>query len=240
MTTILKEPTEILVDFLRRKLPHPDTDFYSDKTETFNVTTTTNTLDLSTGINDKIYTILSVDKNTNTQHRYTDYVTEIPREQIHFASNLVNGDTVEVEYRTVTKNWIDKPYSDFKRNKDNYPILTVEQVAGTGNRSGNQNTTILRTGQFQITVYVKKTGSSTKDEILSVDGRKYSEQNLAHVLARRAVLEIEENIEDLYPVLHTYQQTEDVKPNPYDNDSEAYSAVTSISLDGTDTGKIKI
>lgn len=216
-------PNEAIVaDFLRENLSDPNSNrTYLSTQESFTAGSSQSEYSLSAP-SGSVSHVTSVTVDGTTKTKWKDYYWDYKAEKVIFKTSEIpsSGDSVVVDYVYSSKNWI---YTDLpvKRiSDDGFPRIRVFKASQQGQRLGNYKAPVESTIRFQIDIWTKEKVPYTVNGI--GNGRTYSGEALAEILARQTSKFLEDNIDDIYPVLYdyillnaTYQGMNDLQTHHY-------------------------
>ncbi len=231
-------PKWILVDALRNWLTDPrSTRVYTATSDIFAATAgqTSFSLTPSSGKTVSHITSVTIDGSSSNAKKWRDYYIDFRAEKIIFFSGLSVGEELIVNYKESSVNWIywDKPVE--KITELSFPRLDVQIVAGSGNRLGQYEAPVESTIQFQVDVWCKE---KAVNQIFTISSRKYTGNDLAEYLAYQVMEALEDNENDLHPVLYDYIPTQ-VPPRdlPFNEQYQAHHKEVDFILKGIKLGR---
>ncbi len=231
-------PKFVIVDFLRNLLTDPrSTRVYTTTSDSFTATAAQTTFALSPASGQKLSHITSVtiDGSSTNAKKWRDYYIDFRAESITFFSAMTGGEAVIINYKESSENWIywDKPDEDISELK--FPRLDVLTVAGSGSRLGEFNAPVESVIQFQVDVWCKEKSDNQK---FTINSQTYTGNNLAEYLAYQVMEALEDNINDLHPVMYDYNPTQ-IPPRdlPFSEQFQAHHKELDFTLKGIKLGR---
>ena len=231
-------PKFVIVDFLRNRLTDPrSTRVYTQTSDSFAATAaqTTFTLTPSSGTTVSHITSITIDGSSTNAKKWRDYYIDFRDQTITFFSGMTGGEAVIVNYKESSTNWIFWDKADKELTELSFPRLSVQTVTGSGARLGEFNAPVESIIQFQVDVWCKEKG---ENQIFTIDSRKYTGNDLAEYLAYQVMAAIEDNENDLHPVLYDYNPTQ-IPPRdlPFNTQYQAHHKEVDFTLKGVKLGR---
>ena len=226
-------PKWILVEFLRSRLTDPRARAEDSNTENF--TATSGQTEFVLTPDTSLSCIVSVTDNGTDMHKWRDYYIDLRNNKIIFHSGRTEGNTISVEYKQGSTNWIypDKPLKTLSESA--FPRIDVLLISGTGIRLGQYENNIESSFLFQIDVWTKE---KTENQIFTIDGNKYAGENLADYLSWKIIHSIEDYEEDLHPALYDAIIRQVPRDLPFNTEYRAHHKVIEVELSGIKSGRI--
>ena len=227
-------PKNIVVDFLRSKIPDPR-NRATQNTETFTSVLDQDFIQLTAPSNSVDYIeTLEIDGTELT--KWKDYAPDFDKQGIKLFTPLAAGLSIEVTY-WYGKGWIfpDKPY--LKLNAESFPRISVMMLSSPTMRLGNYEAPTESVMMLQIDIWVKE---KQDGQVFEIDGIYYSGEKLADIIGYTITNAFEDFEESLFPVLYGFQASSYPIDLPYDEDLQTYHKSITIELRGLNIGRIEV
>jgi len=230
--SILIDPEEIIIEFLRNHVTDPRNRFSSDS-DSFTATSGQTVFVLTPSDSSHLVrSIISVSLNGSVLEKWQDYDIDLRDKEVILKNGASEDDSVVVSYNASASGdeWIfpNRPISSL--GQTNFPRISVEVNDIGSARSGNYDSALNDDVSFRIMVHVKDNYSTT------VSGKKYSKQDLCNYLGMRVKKAFREYINELYPKFYDYIGLTS-SPLPFDEESQVYLYVQDVQLSGVNVGE---
>ncbi len=231
-------PKFILVDFLRNLIDDPrSTRVYTANSDTFSASAgqTTFTLTPSSGKTVSHITSVTIDGVTTNAKKWRDYYIDFRDQKIIFFTGLSVGEELIINYKESSVNWIFWGKANKKLTELSFPRLDVITVAGSGARLGEFNAPVESVIQFQVDVWCKEKGNN---QIFTISSRNYTGIDLAEYLAYQVMQAMEDNEDDLHPVLYDYTPTQiPARDLPFNEQYQCHHKMAEFIMKGIKLGR---
>lgn len=230
-------PSEaIIADFIRENVTDPNSD--REYLSTFESHTAgSNQSEYSlTSPSGSVSHITSVKVDEVEVNKWKDYYWDYKAQKVIFKTSEIPAESsvVEIYYNYSDKNWVyaDKPAK--KLSVDAFPRVSIKKISHTGERLGNYKTPVESSIRFQVDVWTKE---SQVYPISGLgNGRSYSGEALGNVLSLIIRKELEDNVDDLYPLFYDYNLN-NLFLQGFDSEYQAFHYIYEFTLK-TDTAGI--
>jgi len=224
---------DIICDFLRKNLTDPKSRAEDSETNDFTATAgqTVFTITATTG---SVSCITSITVDGTSSKKWQDYYWDYQNSKITFFTALTVGQAVIVTFKQGTTNWIysDKPDEALAANS--FPRISIFSLSGAGERLGQYEAPFESSPIMQIDIWARN------EDVNTIDSRKYSNNYLTRYLGNRIKKALEQNEEDLFPLLYNYRLVGGPRAAPYSVEYQAYHSVVEINVKGLQTGRIEV
>ena len=180
--------------------------------------------------------IQDVQVNSSTVNKWEVYYIDFKNEKIIFFNGLSNGDTVDIQYKYGTSNWIypDKPNERLAETA--FPRMNILTVSASGDRLGQFEADVESALNLQIDIWTKE---KKVGQIFTIDGDKYTGEGLADYLAFQVQTAFEDNESDLHPALYSYTPTTfPARDLPFNSELQCHHKSAELILKGINVGRI--
>ena len=231
-------PKFVIVDFLRNLLTDPrSTRIYTQTSDTFSATAsqTDFTLTPSSGKTVSHITSVTIDGSLTNAKKWRDYYIDFRNQKVIFFSGLSVGEVLIVNYKESSVNWIfwDKPNTEITELA--FPRLDIQTVAGSGARLGEYAAPVESVIQFQVDIWCKEKGAN---QIFTISSRKYTGNDLAEYFAYQVMQALEDNEDDLHPVLYDYTPTQiPARDLPFNEQYQCHHKMAEFIMKGIKLGR---
>lgn len=229
------KPNWVIVEFLRKNLTDPrESRRPTLNSQTFTATSLQTEFTFSITSGYEFCYIDSVKVESVTKTKWVDYYIDFRTRKIVFYDGITEDEEVEINVYETTSNWIFWDLFHKKLSADSFPRVAISMVAGTGSRLGNYQAPIQSYMTFQTDIFVKEKGLN---QIFTIDGSKYTGDDLADRIAYDISQAIQDNEDELHPVLYDYVPS-GFPPRyiSYDEDFQAFRRICSFNLKGLNIG----
>lgn len=230
-------PKWVIVEFLRKNLTDPRTARQSSaNSDSFTATASQTTFTLAPTTGTSLAYVSSVTVDGDTKTKWVDYYIDFRAETIIFFSAMSGAEAVIVSYYEGSTNWIYWDKVDIKLSETSFPRIVVQLSGGTGSRLGQYDAPVQSVAQFQIDVWTKE---KQANQIFTIGGRAYTGEDLAEYLAYQVMQTIEDNEDELFPVLYDYEPT-GLPPRdlPFNEEYQAHHKEVDFVFKGINLGRI--
>lgn len=194
---VLKDPEDILVEFLRAKVTDPRSR-YTAETDSFTATAgqTNFTLTPTTASN-QVRCVKTVTKNAVALKKWQDYSVDLAGKKIVLDVGATVSDAIVVTYSASASggDWIYPDFPIATLGISKFPRVSVFVVNMTSDRQGGNGASYLNRIHFQIDVWVKDNYEYT------LAGHNYNKQELANLIGYEIELALKNGIDELYTKL---------------------------------------
>lgn len=227
-------PKTIIIDFLRKHITDPRARITSNS-DTFTATAgqTDFTLTPTTGSTFSYIDSVTVDGTTKT--KWQDYYIDPKNQKVIFFTGLSAGEVVVVTYGEGSTDWIYPDKANTKLNAESFPRMNVMIVSAPGIRQGNYEAPVEVVPRLQIDIWCKE---KQNNQIFTIDGDKYTGEDLAEYLGWQVTKAFEDNEEELFPVLYGYDPVGMAADLPFDEELQCHHKVVDCLVRGLDLGRI--
>ena len=229
-------PKFIIVEFLRNLLTDPrSTRVYTATSDTFTATASQTSFTLTPSTGKTVSHITSVTIDAVASKKWRDYYIDFRDQKVVFFSGLSVGEELIVYYKESSVNWIFWDKASVELTELSFPRLAVQTAAGSGTRLGEYNAPVESVIQFQVDIWVKEKGAN---QIFTISSREYTGEALAEYLAYQIMEVVEDNENDLHPVLYDYTPTQ-MPPRdlPFNEQYQAHHMITEFVMKGISLGR---
>jgi len=227
-------PKTIIVDFLRKNLTDPRTRITSTS-DSYTATAGQTSFTLTPTAGKKLSSITSVTVETVAQTKWQDYYIDSKNQKVIFFSGLTLSDAVVITYGEAASDWIfpDKPNT--KLSALLFPRMNVKIISAPGVRQGNYEAPVEATIRVQVDVWCKE---KQDNQIFTIDGDKYTGENLAEHISWKITEAFEDNEDELFPALYGYDPIGMPPDLPFDEELQCHHKVIEFTLKGLKLGRI--
>ena len=227
-------PKTIIVDFLRKNVTDPRTRITSTS-DTFTATAAQTIFSLTPTASHTLSHITSVTIAGVASVKWRDYYIDFKNQKVIFYTGVTLGATVIITYGEGTTNWIypDKPNT--KLSSTSFPRMNILIVGDPGTRLGNYEAPVEAIPRVQIDVWTKE---SKDDNLFTIDGSKYTGEDLAEYLSYKITEAFEENEEELFPALYGYDPVGMPPDLPFNDELQCHHKIVEVVLRGVSIGRI--
>ena len=226
----IKEPTEMIAEFLRARLTDPR-GRYTEKIENTTGSAAQTVINLNPGTGNIPRCITSLVIDSATKKKYEDYDIDLYNKKLSLKTALSGGESISVtyQYSTSGNEWI---YPDMPRKKlgvTKFPRIAITDVGETGKRMGVYDASVVSDVHLQIDFWTKERYSKT------YSSENYADDDLARYFIRLIETAFNDYIDDLYPYLHDYTKFAH-RSMPFDKEYEAYHRILEVGFRGINIG----
>ena len=230
--SVLKDPEDILVEFLRSKVTDPRVR-YTSESDSFNAVGGQTEFDLSPSVSSNLVRCInSVSLNGSDLLKWQDYEVDLVGKKIVLTTGATSGDAVVVNYSSSLsgEEWIYPGFPIATLGETKFPRVSVVMVNMTGDRQGGNVASYLNRIHFQVDVWVK-------DRFEYVfGGHNYNKQELANYLGYKIELAFKSNINDLYSKLFDEDGLA-FGPFSYDDETQTFRHKQEVVLSAINAGE---
>jgi len=227
-------PKTIIVDFLRKNVTDPRTRITSTS-DSFTATASQTSFSLTPTSGYSLSHITSVTVDAVASTKWQDYYIDFKNEKIVFFTGLTVGQAVVITYGEGTTNWIYPDKANKKLTALAFPRINVLVVGTPGKRLGNYEAPIEAVPRIQIDIWTKE---KQDNQIFTIDGDKYTGEDLAEYLAYKITEAFEDNEEELFPALYGYDPVGMPPDLPFDDELQCHHKIVEFICRGTKLGRI--
>jgi len=228
-------PKTIIVDFLRKNITDPRVRI-SSTSDSFTATAGQTSFSLTPTTGKSVSYIDSVTVNAATKVKWQDYYIDFKGEKIVFFTGVSLSDAVVVTYGEGSTDWIypDKPNETLGPLK--FPRMNVLVVGSPGKRLGNYEAPVEAVPRIQVDIWTKE---KQDNQIFTIDGDKYTGDDLAEYLAYQVTQAFENSEEELFPALYGYDPVGMPPDLPFDEELQCHHKTVEFICRGLKIGRIK-
>lgn len=228
------DPADIVVEFLRARLTDPSTRTYTTNADSFTATSGQTEFQLTPSSGYYSHTT-SITVDAAAQTKWEDYYIDTKDQKIIFFTGLTTGQTVIVNYKSGTTNWIYSDKPNTKINISSFPRISVITVGNVGIRLGSHKAKVEANIRFQMSNWAKEKSSS---QIFTISSKAYAGEDLANYLAYQITKSFEDYESDLFPALYGYDPVGMPRSLPFDIEYQAHHKIVECILKGISVGRI--
>ena len=227
-------PKNIIVDFLRKNVEDPR-ERISSKSETLTATASQTEFSLTPTSGNTLSYINTVTVDTVTKVKWQDYYIDTKNEKVIFFTVMSGGESVIISYGEGSTDWIfpDKPRKTL--NALSFPRMNVKIISAPGTRQGNYEAPVEAVMRVQIDIWTKE---KQNGQIFTIDGNKYTGEDLAEYLSWQVTKAFEDNEKQLFPALYGYNPVGMAPDLPFDEELQCHHKVVECLLRGLKVGRI--
>ena len=227
-------PKTIIVDFLRKNITDPRTRITSTS-DTFTATASQTSFTLTPTTGKTMSYISSVKVNGTASTKWQDFYIDPKNQKVIFFTGLTLSDTVVITYGETSSDWIfpDKPKK--KLNALAFPRMNIKIISAPGVRQGNYEAPVEATIRFQVDIWCKE---KQDNQIFTIDGNKYTGEDLAEYLSWKITEAFEDNEDELFPALYGYDPIGMPPDLPFDDELQCHHKVIEFTEKGLKIGRI--
>jgi len=227
-------PKTIIVDFLRKNVTDPRSRI-SDSGNSFFATAGQTEFQLTPTAGTSVSHIDYVTVDGVTKTKWQDYYIDFKNEKIIFYTGITLNDPVVVAYGEGTTDWIYPDKSNKKLNSLAFPRINVLIIGDPGVRLGNYEAPVEAVPRIQIDVWTKE---KQDNQIFTIDGSKYTGEDLAEYLSYKITEAFEDNEDELFPALYGYDPVGMPPDLPFDDELQCHHKIVELVLRGVSIGRI--
>ena len=227
-------PKTILVDFLRKNVTDPR-ERITSTTDSFTATASQTEFSLTPTTGKTLSHIISVTVATAAKTKWEEYYIDFKAQKVVFFTGLTVGQAVVITYGEATTNWIfpDKPNT--KLNALSFPRINIFVVGSPGARMGNYEAPVEAVPRMQVDIWTKE---KQDNQIFTIDGLKYTGEDLAEYLGYKITKAFEDNELELFPALYGYDPVGMPPDLPFDEELQCHHKIVEFLCRGLDIGRI--
>lgn len=234
MTEFIIDAEDVVVDHLRVNLTDPRS--RAEDTSTKNVTATAGQTEIEIDAPDDntVSCVTSLTVNGTAKSKWKDYHWDYQNEKVTLFDSLSVGDSVVINYKYGSTNWIYSDRPDYNLSSISFPRISVMTLNAPGKRLGQYKAPIETSYYFQIDIWCKDSYVYTSGD------NKYSNIFLARYLGNRIGKTFEDNESELFPLLYNYVPISGVKNAPYSERYQAFHVIKEVNFKTLRAGRIEI
>ena len=230
--SVLKDPEDILVEFLRSKITDPR-GRYTSETDYFVATQGQTIFTLTPATSSYLVRcITQINKNGNKLLKWQDYNVDLTGKRIVLTNGATSLDEVNVTYSSSAsgEEWIYPDFPIATLGQSKFPRISIMTVNMTSDRQGGNHSSYLNRIQFQIDVWVKDNYEYV------YNSHNYNKQELANHLGFKVMLSFKDGIDDLYTKLFDEDGLA-FGPFPYDDETQTFRHKQELALSSINAGE---
>lgn len=228
-------PRWIVVDFLRHRLTDPENRAEDATSDTFTATASQTDFVLTPTTGSKASCITSVTDDGNTMTKNEDYWFDAKNKTVIFFTGRTLDNTVVVNYKEGTGQWI---YSGMPRvdlTEDSYPRISLSVVSSPSLRLGNYTAPVESVMRFQADIF---TSEARNAKLFTISGSKFGGQDLAEYLAYQITQAFIDYIDDLQPALYDYVGLSGPRDVAFNKETMTHHKIVEFSLRMINAGEV--
>lgn len=234
MTEYYLDVEDIVTDFLRVFMIDPND--RAESTDSNNFTAIVNQIEfnISPSIG-SVSAITSLTVDGVKQVKWKDYYWDYQNSKVFFLdiNKFSGGESVVVNFKQGTTNWIYSDKPDDELNKSSFPRISLFTIGGGGNKIGGFKASIDSRPVIQIDCWARV------DTPVTIDNRSYSNEYLGRYLGNKVVDAFNDNEEELFGAFFDYDLVGYPRAAPFSEEFNAYHTVVEIRVKGLDLGRVK-
>jgi hypothetical protein len=227
-------PKTILVDFLRKNVTDPRGRITSNS-ETLTATASQTDFTLTPTAGKTLSYITSVTVDAVSKTKWQDYYIDFKNQKVIFFTGLTAGQSVVITYGEGATDWIYPDKANVKLNALSFPRMNILVIGAPGTRLGNYEAPVEAVPRIQVDIWTKE---KQDNQIFTIDGNKYTGEDLAEYLAYQVTQAFENNEEELFPALYGYDPVGMPPDLPFDDELQCHHKTVEFLCRGLSIGRI--
>ena len=227
-------PKTVIVDFLRNNITDPRGRI-TDYGNSFFATAGQTVFQLTPTAGASLSHVRYVTVDGVTKVKWQDYYIDFKNEQIVFFSGITLNDPVTVAYSEGSTNWIYPDKSNEKLTATSWPRINILVVSAPGKRLGNYEAPIEAVPRIQVDIWTKE---KQDNQIFTIDGEKYTGEDLAEYLAYQVTNAFEDSEDELFPALYGYDPVGMPPDLPFNEELQCHHKTVEFICRGISIGRI--
>lgn len=227
-------PKTVIVDFLRKNVIDPRARLTSTS-DTFTATAAQTSFTLTPTSGKTFSHIISVTIDGTASVKWQDYYLDPKNQKVIFFTAMTGGEVVVISYGEASPNWIYPDKANEKLNALSFPRMNVLIISAPGTRQGNYEAPVEAIPRVQIDIWCKE---KQNNQIFTIDGDKYTGEDLAEYLSWQVTKAFEDNEEELFPALYGYDPIGMPPDLPFDDELQCHHKVVEFLIRGLKLGRI--
>ena len=227
-------PKTVVVEFLRKNIEDPR-NRVSSNTNTLNPILAQTILQITPSTGKSLSYVTSVVVDGTTLVKWRDYWIDHKLNQIIVFTAFDGTEEVVITFGETSSDWIFPDKTNKKLNALSFPRMNVLIITAPGSRLGNYEAPVQTISRFQIDIWTKE---KQDNQIFTIDGHKYTGEDLAEYLGYQVTKAFEQNEVDLFPVLYGYDPVGMPPDLPFDEELQCHHKTVEFLLSGLNQGRI--